>query len=135
MSRLDHLPEITDHLLYGLQAGPALKQRILEKAAQSGDSRSASFRRPAIALGVLSMLMIAALIMLGSLRVGGGTPAPDIQTVAAGSYRSISPVDLQEVIDETSAEDEAEHENAEDDEKGANDTAAEYGSDTETPED
>ena len=60
MSRIEQLPEVTEQVLSGLQAGDELKSRIYRKALEP-DSRPSrgSMRIPMIALCSLSVVMIA----------------------------------------------------------------------------
>ncbi len=87
MSRIDRLPEITDHVLSGLRADESLKYRIYQKAADtaSGKERK-SFRLPLAALCSISAVMIAVFVLLGQLvPFGGNTPAAPS---ASSSYES-----------------------------------------------
>ena len=102
MSRIEQLPEVTEQVLSGLQAGDELKNRIYRKALEtdSGSSRS-SARLPMIALCSLSVVMIALVAVLGQVHSLNDSDAADIRTITAGEYREESPVAPQAVSDET----------------------------------
>ena len=113
MSKLEQLPQVTDHVLNGLRADDALKARIYQKAVQEEPARSSGFTRRGalIALCSLSAVMIAVFAILGTIQPSDTKAGPDetntvlasveIETVSAGERRSSSPFALQSVIDET----------------------------------
>ena len=102
MSRIEQLPEVTEQVLSGLQAGDELKNRIYRKALEP-DSVPArrSVRVPMIALCSLSVVMIALVAVLGQVRSLNDSDTADIRTITAGARRIESPVILQTIIDET----------------------------------
>ena len=102
MSRIEQLPEVTEQVLSGLQAGDELKSRIYRKALEP-DSRQSrrSVRAPMIALCSLSVVMIALVAVLGQVHSLNDSNPADIRTIAAGEHRVASPVVLQTVINET----------------------------------
>ena len=102
MSRIEQLPEVTEQVLSGLQAGDELKNRIYRKALEP-DSVPArrSVRVPMIALCSLSVVMIALVAVLGQVRSLNDSDPADIRTITAGAHRIESPVTLQTIIDET----------------------------------
>ena len=102
MSRIEQLPEVTEQVLSGLQAGDELKNRIYRKALEP-DSRPSrrSVRVPMIALCSLSVVMIALVAVLGQVHPLNDSNAADIRTITAGEHRVASPVVLQTIIDET----------------------------------
>jgi len=102
MSRIEQLPEVTEQVLSGLQAGDELKSRIYRKALETDSVPSRrSVRVPMIALCSLSVVMIALVAVLGQVRSLNDSDAADIRTIAAGAHRIESPVILQTIIDET----------------------------------
>ncbi len=102
MSRIEQLPEVTEQVLSGLQAGDELKNRIYRKALESDSvSSRRSVRVPMIALCSLSVVMIALVAVLGQVRSLNDSDAADIRTITAGAHRIESPVILQTIIDET----------------------------------
>ena len=126
MSRLDQLPEITDHVLSGLRADDALKHRIYQEAAQDGTPREKASRRPLIALCTLSAAMIAVFVLLG--RIGPlsrkqepeeGAPmsaAQQMETITAGERRNVSPIGLGSILEteeENASAEEADGESSE----------------------
>ena len=131
MKNIENLPEVTEQVLGGLQADMSLKHRILESAVSSGQPKAGLLRHPAAVLCLLSAAMIAAFALLGTLRPQGPDTAADIVTVSAGSYRDVSPVRLQDILEsaspsmEESSEDEEtagpESEPAENEESGLSD--------------
>ena len=102
MSRIEQLPEVTEQVLSGLQAGDELKSRIYRKALEP-DSRPSrgSMRIPMIALCSLSVVMIALVAVLGQVHSLNDSDPADFRTIAAGEHRFASPVVLQTVINET----------------------------------
>ena len=100
MKKIEQLPEATEQALFSLRADDALKHRIFEQAAASGTTgRKSGFFRPAVCLSLLSAAMIAVFVLLSSLGVTGTTVDNDIHTISAGSYRSVSPVHLGDLVD------------------------------------
>ena len=100
MNRLEQLPEVTNHVLSGLKADDSLKHRILLSAAES--SRVNPFRfRTVIALCSLSVLLILLCVFVARAPVNYGSTA-DIQVIPAGSRRIVSPVNMQQMIDQAS---------------------------------
>ena len=60
MTKLDQLPEITDHVLSGLRADDSLKYKIYQKAAGGSlNEETKPSRRPLVALCAISAVMIA----------------------------------------------------------------------------
>ena len=101
MSRLDQLPEITDHVLSGLRADNSLKHRIYQKAAGVSDApEKKSARLPLAALCAISAVMVAVFALLIPLSrqktISGNTDiaydSPDISSVSAGAVLTSSPV-------------------------------------------
>ena len=140
MSRIEQLPEVTEQVLSGLQAGDELKNRIYRKALEP-DSRPSrrSVRVPMIALCSLSVVMIALVAVLGQVHPLNDSDAADIRTITAGEHRVASPVVLQTIIDETisqyaagsvipdeseSADAESDHNEAEEETTESSDSAA-----------
>jgi hypothetical protein len=120
MSKLDQLPEITDHVLSGLRADDSLKYRIYQKAAKPSSSSVKASRKPlAAALCAISAVMIAVFMLMGPL-MGRNTASPDavtksestpatqIQTIQAGSELDQSPVTPEEEKESSSEEEENE---------------------------
>ena len=102
MSRIEQLPEVTEQVLSGLQAGDELKNRIYRKALEPDSVPSRrSIRVPMIALCSLSVVMIALVAVLGQVHSLNDSDAADIRTITAGARRIESPVILQNIIDET----------------------------------
>ena len=102
MSRIEQLPEVTEQVLSGLQAGDELKSRIYKKALEPESRPSRGFARaPMIALCSLSVVMIALVAVLGQVHSLNDSDPADFRTIAAGEHRVASPVALQTVIDET----------------------------------
>ena len=100
MDRLDQLPEITEHVLSGLRADASLKQKILVSAvnapAPSGKYRPGTF----VALCSLSVVLVILCLLIHSLPVQ--KTVADLQIIPAGSRKIVSPVNLQNVIDQAS---------------------------------
>ncbi len=102
MTRIEQLPEVTEQVLSGLQAGDELKSRIYRKALEPDSVPSRrSIRVPMIALCSLSVVMIALVAVLGQVHSLNDSDAADFRTITAGARRIESPVILQTVIDET----------------------------------
>ena len=102
MTRIEQLPEATEQVLAGLQAGDELKSRIYRKALEPDSVPSRrSIRVPMIALCSLSVVMIALVAVLGQVRSLNDSDTADIRTITAGARRIESPVILQTIIDET----------------------------------
>ena len=105
MSRLDQLPEISDHVLSGLRADDSLKYRIYQKAAApSGQKAQKNSRLPLAALCAISVVMIALFVILNpmitrnnptqtAVTASQDTPASQIQTIQAGAELDESPID------------------------------------------
>ena len=122
MKKIEQLPEATEQALFSLRADDALKHRIFEQAAASGTTgRKSGFFRPAVCLSLLSAAMIAVFVLLSGLGGTGTTVDNDIHTISAGSYRSVSPVHLGDLVD--GAEEAAAEETAEEAEEDENETA------------
>ncbi|MCR5296644.1 MAG: hypothetical protein K6E17_04465 [Clostridiales bacterium] len=122
MKKIEQLPEATEQALFSLRADDALKHRIFEQAAASGTTgRKSGFFRPAVCLSLLSAAMIAVFVLLSGLGGTGTTVDNDIHTISAGSYRSVSPVHLGDLVD--GAEEAAVEETAEEAEEDENETA------------
>lgn len=122
MKKIEQLPEATEQALFSLRADDALKHRIFEQAAASGTTgRKSGFFRPAVCLSLLSAAMIAVFVLLSGLGGTGTTVVNDIHTISAGSYRSVSPVHLGDLVD--GAEEAAVEETAEEAEEDENETA------------
>ena len=100
MDRLKQLPEVTDHVLSGLKADDALKQRILLSAAEGQHNRTYSFRT-VVALCSISVLLILLCIFVTRIPVNNVSTS-EIQVIPAGGRRIVSPVNLQQVIDQVS---------------------------------
>ena len=87
MSRLDHLPEISEQMLSGLRADDALKHRIYRKAAGITDTpEKKSSRIPLAALCAISAAMIAVFALLIPFSRQNGNSLPGEQQAASGSY-------------------------------------------------
>ena len=102
MNHLDHMPEYTEHVLGGLRADEKLKFRIYQKA--SDISANPMNKRSRIAVPVLcgiSVAMIGAFLLLGSIKPVSSSGPVDIQTIPAGKIMDFSPIQLQNIIDET----------------------------------
>ena len=98
MNQLERLPEATDHVLAGLKADDDLKYRILNSAAMT--TRTSPIRaRTVLALCSLSLLLILVSVFITRIPAGGSS-ASDIHVIPAGSHRIISPVNMQQVIDQ-----------------------------------
>lgn len=122
MKKIEQLPEATEQALFSLRADDALKHRIFEQAAASGTTgRKSGFFRPAVCLSLLSAAMIAVFVLLSGLGGTGTTVDNDIHTISAGSYRSVSPVHLGDLVD--GAEEAAVEETADEAEEDENETA------------
>ena len=101
MERLDQLSEITDHVLSGLQADESLKHRILLSAAGSARKTSQFRMKTIVALCSLSVLVIILCIFVTHIPFENSAPA-EIRVIPAGSHRVVSPVNLQQAIDQAS---------------------------------
>ena len=93
MNRLERLPEITDHVLSGLKADEALKQRVFLSAASSPKEKKVPLRT-VVALCSLSALLILLCVFVLQPKTTG-----DIQVVSAGSRHSTPPVSLENVLE------------------------------------
>ena len=94
MKRLEHLPEITDHILSGLRADDALKHRIFLSAASSPESKKYPRRTIFALCGISALLILLCVFVIRSETAG------DIQVVSAGSRHSTPPVILENVLEE-----------------------------------
>ena len=100
MDKLKQLPQVTDHVLDGLRADDALRQKILLSAAESGRSRTSRLRT-VIALCTLSAALV--LLCIFAVRIPAGTNTQTaIHVIPAGSNRMVSPVNVQQVINQVS---------------------------------
>lgn len=90
MSRLDQLPEITDHVLSGLRADDSLKYRIYQKAAGASENRERkSYRLPLAALCAISAVMIAVFVFLGRVSpIAGGSDSSRLDITASQETES-----------------------------------------------
>ena len=93
MNRLDNLPEITDHVLYGLKADDHLKHRILLSAAAPKSDRKYPFRT-VVALCSLSVLLILLCVFALQKKTTG-----DLHVIPAGSRHSTPPVKLETILE------------------------------------
>ena len=132
MSRLDQLPEITDHVLSGLRADDSLKYRIYQKAAeQSGERARKSSRLPLAALCAISAVMIALFVILNPMisRNADGSrdvTAGQMHTILAGGELDESPVsEEKEPEPEPESEEEDPEETPGDEDAGENETGLE----------
>ena len=98
MDRLDHMPEITDNVLGGLKADDSLKRKILLSAAESHTGNRVR-RGTVFALCGLSLALILLCLFASGLTSPKTDPA-DPHVIPAGSRRIVSPVNLQNVIDQ-----------------------------------
>ena len=99
MSRLDKLPEITDHVLSGLRADDSMKYRVFQKAAGTSDTKKKqSSHLPLAALGAISAVMIAVFVLLAPLAsqnkldVSENYATVEINQIPAGTVLPESPV-------------------------------------------
>jgi len=103
MDHLDQLPEITDHALSGLSADDSLKQRILLSAVSSAGNKRINVRT-ALALCCISLfLLLTCFIIKGTNQNIAGSP--QIHNIPAGSHRIVSPVNMQDIIDQATTSD------------------------------
>ncbi len=100
MNRIDHLPEISEHVLSGLKASEDLKHRILLSAVSPSSPRKYPLRT-VVALCSLSVL----LILLCVFALNSGKPS-DLQVIPAGSRHSTPPVSLVNVIEKAAEQSE-----------------------------
>ena len=99
MDRLKQLPEITDHILSGLQADDRLKHSIL-LAASSAPQKGKTYFRTVVSMCSLCVLLILLCVFATTFTVKSTNP--DLQNIPAGSRKSSSPVNLQTVIEKAS---------------------------------
>ena len=99
MDRLKQLPEITDHILSGLQADDRLKHSIL-LAASSAPQKGKTYLRTVVSMCSLCVLLI--LLCVFAITFTVKSTNPDLQNIPAGSRKSSSPVNLQTVIEKAS---------------------------------
>lgn len=104
MNRIDQLPEITEHVLSGLQADDSLKHKIHLKAAgiSAGTEEKKTSRLPVAALCAISAALIAVFVLLFPLSrngvtgnqptVSGGYESIGINSIPAGTVLPESPV-------------------------------------------
>ena len=97
MDQLKQLPEITDHILAGLQADDGMKHNILLSAADE-TTKYRLHRRTVFSLCALSLVLIL-LCVLAAL-MPQKTMTSDIQNIPAGSHKKTAPIQLQNVIDQ-----------------------------------
>ena len=97
MDRLEQLPETTDHVLAGLKADNDLKHRIISAATATHTSPIRA--RTVLALCSLSLLLILVSFFITRIPAGSSN-ASDIHVIPAGSHRMVSPVNMQQVIDQ-----------------------------------
>ena len=99
MDRMKQLPEITDHILSGLQADDRLKHHILLTASTAHQKDKQHFRT---VVSMCSLCVLLILLCLFATTFTGKSANPDLQNIPAGSRRNSSPVNLQTVIDKAS---------------------------------
>ena len=99
MDRLDRLPEVTDHVLSGLQADDDQKQRILLSAVEAHKPEQ---RNTGTVVALLSLSVLLILLCVFASGWSGGQKNAELQNIPAGSHRNGSPVNLQNVIDKAS---------------------------------
>ena len=122
---LEQLPEVTDHVLSGLQADESLKHRIYQKAAGVTDVPERKISRiPLIALCAISAVMIGVFVLLGNVApLSSSSPdardSVQIQTISAGVTLTESPVS-ESTQDEDTEEDNPDEETEQ--EKGSDET-------------
>ena len=129
MSRLEQLPEITEHVLSGLRAGDDLKHRIYQQAAGLSDAPKKKMSRlPLAALCAISAVMVAVFILLSRVTPLNGSSAqtgqtmsatqmsPQIETISAGGHLEEPPAGQTEKEDEKDSPDEESEDAAEEDE-------------------
>ncbi len=127
MSRLDQMPEITEHVLSGLRADDSMKFRIFQEAAGiSGQPLSRKSHRPLVAaLCAVSALMIVLFVLINPLvntkkesqssaYSAQNSTTSQIQTIQAGSELDESPV-ISDHEKESSPEEEKDDSSAEED--------------------
>ncbi len=104
MSRLEDLPRVTGKVLDQLQAGPALKQRILQAAAESAPSAGRNItplrRNLPLICGIAAALLIA---FVGISYTRQATQSGHSTFITAAHAES-SPVFLQRFLSEGTAE-------------------------------
>ena len=93
MNRLEKLPEISEHVLSGLEADTGLKHRILLSAASAPAVRRYSFKTIAALCSLSVILILLCVFALQSKK------AEDLQVIPAGSRHSTPPVRLETVLE------------------------------------
>ena len=101
MVQLEKLPEVTNHVLAGLQADESLKHRIFLSASETKRSTSPFGFRTVIALCSLSVLLVLLCLLVTRMPVKYDSTT-DIHVIPAGGHRMVSPVNMQQVIDQVS---------------------------------
>ena len=101
MVQLEKLPEVTNHVLAGLQADESLKHRIFLSASETKRSTSPFGFRTVIALCSLSVLLVLLCLLVTRMPVIYDSNT-DIYVIPAVSHSMVSPVNMQQVIDQVS---------------------------------
>ena len=99
MSDINKLREVSDQVLHELTADESLKQRILEKAADSSKASPVRTFRPLTVFCYIMVLLLAAAVALNRLQPVDPAADVEINVFAAGNKETVPPEELTEETD------------------------------------
>ncbi len=93
MSDLNKLREVSDQILHELTADESLKQRILEKAADTSKVSPISTFRPLPVFCSIMVLLLTAAVVLNRLQPVNSAADVEMNVFAAGNRETVPPED------------------------------------------
>jgi len=93
MTKLEKLPEYTDSVMHGLTAGQALKQRILETAAESAlpNKKKSLLLNPVPVLCSLAAVLLIFSVLLNGIQSVSVSDQGKMTVFTAGNNQTVSP--------------------------------------------